>query len=128
MNYPYINTNSKLMSQQLDHHKKNMFDLCQKHHLYLVQVETVDGQTFEGIVDEFDEDGVTLLVPSGENERGDGFDDVGFGPGPGYGMGYGYGPGFGSPYGYGYPRRFRRFRRYRYPFFNLNRIFFPFFF
>lgn len=122
--YGGYNSNPKLYDQ----HKQNLFNMCQKHHLYLIQVETTDGQLFEGIVDEFDEDGVTLIVPCGEDDRGDGYDDYGYGPGPAPGVGYGFGPGFGSPYGYGYPRRFRRFRRFRYPFFNLNRIFFPFFF
>ncbi|RPF53870.1 hypothetical protein [Aquisalibacillus elongatus] len=112
------------MQMKPDMHKQNMFDMCQRHHLYLVQAETVDGQLFEGIVDEYDEDGVTLLIPCGDmdDDRGD---DYGYGAGP---YGYGFGQGFGAPYGYGYPRRFRRFRRFRYPFFNLSRIFFPFFY
>ncbi|WP_175615242.1 hypothetical protein [Piscibacillus halophilus] len=120
-NHPNENIAGQANMGNADHHKKSLFDTCHKHHLYLVQTETIDGQMFEGIIDEYDDDGVTLLVPYGDQDRVDGY-----GPGPGYG--YGFGPGFGPQYGYGYPRRFRRFRRFRFPFFNLRRIFFPFFY
>ncbi|MDQ0351437.1 hypothetical protein J2R98_001251 [Alkalibacillus filiformis] len=126
--------------QKMDpkHHMKSMFDTCHKHRMHLVQVQAHDGQVYDGIIDDVGEDGVTLIMPWGDYEDMDhGYDDRmgpggGFGPGygPGYGSGYGpgYGPGYGLGYGHGqYPRRFRRFRRHRFPFSGLSRIFFPFF-
>ncbi|MBU8907583.1 hypothetical protein [Desertibacillus haloalkaliphilus] len=140
-----------------DHHKahnQQMHDTCTHYHLYFVQLQTTDGQTFEGIIEDIDNDGVTMLMPAGEtreaeddiDERqfgvvgvGAGFPGVGVGFGfPGYGFpGYGY-PGFGwfpgygafPGYGgfpwYGYPRRFRRFRRRRFPFYGIGGVF-PFY-
>ncbi|MGM8216687.1 hypothetical protein ACLIA0_14205 [Bacillaceae bacterium W0354] len=121
--------------------KKDMYDMCHKHHLHFVHMHTNDGKLIEGIIDEVDEEGVTLLTPCGDMARGEddreerpfgaGYEYGAFGPGyggfgPGYGYG-GYGPGYGYGYG-GYPRRFRRFRRNRFPFSVLSGLMFPFFF
>ncbi|MFB9973816.1 hypothetical protein FPQ10_04990 [Allobacillus sp. SKP2-8] len=126
------------MPQQMDEnqHKKNMYDHCNKHKLHLMHAQLMDGSMVEGILDEYDEDGVTLIMPCGDemressDERIDGFGSgyAGYGHGGygGYGTGYGYG-GYGGSYGH-YPGRFRRFRRRRYPFTNIFRLFTPFFF
>lgn len=68
--------------------------LCQRYMNYHVIAQTRDGQRLEGIIDGMDDDGVTMLVPEdvdGEERQ--------------------Y-----APEGYG-RRRFRRFRRQRFPFF-----------
>ncbi|PKR77541.1 hypothetical protein CEY16_11205 [Halalkalibacillus sediminis] len=104
-----------------------MYDMCKNNKLHMVTLETNDGKYVEGIVDEYDKEGVTLIMPSGDMENqervwfGGGFGGPGYGPG--------FGPGYGAGFGYGrYPRRFRRFRRQRFPFFGLRRFFFPFFY
>lgn len=109
--------------------QQNMQDLCKKHQLYLMQFETMDGQVFPGIVDHVDDDGVDILVPDGDN-----FDDNDYDNNwdrqysPWFSGSYGFMPYGYSPYWHGYPRRFRRFRRRRFPFRVFRRIFFPFFY
>ncbi len=120
-------------------HTKHLHDLCKRYHNHLMQIETTDGQVYDGIIDSVDGDGVTILIAVGDMEREDESQDeqnqrqFGYGPGyGGYGPGFGgYGPGFGGygpGFGYGFPRRFRRFRRFHFPFFGLRRLFFPFFY
>ncbi|WP_411954243.1 hypothetical protein ACKXGF_13650 [Alkalibacillus sp. S2W] len=105
--------------------EEDFHHLCRQNQMHFVHLETQDGQLFDGIIDDVDGQSVTLIMPWGDMEQ-DRFDD---GYGGGYGQGYG-GPGYGQGYGGPgrYPRRFRRFRRYRFPFRFLNRIFFPFFY
>ncbi|WP_200411274.1 hypothetical protein [Virgibacillus salexigens] len=93
-------------------HKKQMYETCKNYYLYFVQIQTMDGQTYEGIIEDVDKDSVTLLMPYGDMEREEEIERQ-------YGFGYG---------GFGYPRRFRRFRRFRFPFFGLSRLFFPYFY
>lgn len=79
--------------------------LGQKYMNYHVIAQTNDGRQFEGIIDGMDADGVTMLVPEevdGEEREID--------------------PSR-QPFGYG-RRRFRRFRRQRFPFLFFA---FPFF-
>ncbi|MDQ0158226.1 hypothetical protein [Alkalibacillus salilacus] len=109
--------------------EEDFHHLCRQHQMHFVHLETQDGQMFDGIIDDVDDQSVTLIMPWGDMEQ-DRFDDgYGGGYGQGYGPGYG-GPGYGQGYGGPgrYPRRFRRFRRHRFPFRFLNRIFFPFFY
>ncbi|WP_245680513.1 hypothetical protein [Bacillus marinisedimentorum] len=108
---------------------EQMHDFCSTYKDHYVQMETSEGQQAEGIIYKVDRQHVYLMVPVGDmgddREAGYGYGLGGYGF-PGYGFpGYGF-PGYG--FGYGYPRRFRRFRRYRYPFFGIRRFFFPFFF
>ncbi|RXI96273.1 hypothetical protein DS745_21300 [Anaerobacillus alkaliphilus] len=79
--------------------------LCHKYLNYHCSFTIADGSTFDGIIENVGQDGVTVLVGEDvmdepeqrENER----------------QYYGY----GYDYGYGRPRRrFRRFRRQVYPF------------
>lgn len=100
-------------------HQQNIHDLCKKYQHYLVQFETTDGQVYDGIIDSVDHDGVNLLIPVGDMEREEQNENE-------RQFGYGGFPQYG--YGYGFPRRFRRFRRFRFPFFGLRRLFFPFFY
>ncbi len=132
------------MPKQMDEkqHKKYMYDHCNKHKLHFMHAQLKDGSMVEGILDEYDEDGVTLIIPCGDEMRGSAeepFDATrqnyghggygGYGPGYGHGGYGGYGPGYGhGGYGGYYPRRFRRFRRRRYPFINIFRLFTPFFY
>lgn len=134
-------------------HQNQMHDMCKNYHLHFVQIQMADGHMHDGIIEEVDQEGVTLLIPHEDMQHRDeegeqhpyGFEDsrgpYGYGPGggpgfapPGYGPGPGPGfgpPGYGPP-GYGprprYPRRFRRFRRHRFPFAGLGRLFFPLFY
>jgi hypothetical protein len=88
-------------------------DLCKKYHLHLVRLEGTDGNIYEGIIEDVNEDSVDMLIPVGDVE-----DD------PDYGMRQYFGQmGYG-----GYPRRFRRFRRRRFPFFIFRRLLFPHFY
>ena len=111
---------------------KNMQELCKKHIMHLLQFETMDGHVFPGIVENVDDDGVDVLVPDGDNYDDNDYDynyDNNY-----QHRQYWYGGGFGFyPYGFppfwqGYPFRFRRFRRRRFPFRILRRIFFPYFY
>ena len=94
--------------------------ICGRYKNYYVIAFLADGSQMEGIIDDVDEDGMTLLVPEviDENELD-------------YEMDRLYG-GFGGYGGYGgYRRRFRRFRRRRFPYFQFVFPFvipFPFYF
>ncbi|MET3682831.1 hypothetical protein ABID56_000921 [Alkalibacillus flavidus] len=119
------------MNSNMKPNNEQMHDFCRDHHMHFVHLETGDGQLFDGIIDDVDHDGVILILPWGEmgnmqDERNN--PNYGYGPGSGYGYGPGYPgqPGYGSPGRY--PRRFRRFRRQRFPFRLINRILFPFFY
>ncbi|WP_208590116.1 hypothetical protein [Gracilibacillus suaedae] len=98
--------------QQMDYHhyQKQMYEMCKNYQLYFMQFQTTEGETFEGIIEELDDDGVIILIPVGDTERGDEAERQ-------YGFGYGY-----------FPRRFRRFRRRRLPFFLLRSLFFPYYY
>ncbi|MCC3356989.1 hypothetical protein [Bacillus sp. REN16] len=85
------------------HNLKNYYVIGQMH----------DGSQMEGIIEDMDDEGVTMLVPE-EVEEAE------MGPERQFG---GY-AGFGGYGGYG-RRRFRRFRRRRFPY---NFFVFPFFF
>ncbi len=95
-------------------HKQHMLEMCRQCQHHFVQLEGTDGNMYEGIIDGTDDDHVEVLVPAGEE-----MDDY---------RQYPYWGGYPYSYGFGYPRRFRRFRRHRLPFFGLRRIFFPFFY
>ncbi|MEF3302965.1 hypothetical protein [Paenibacillus sp. GYB003] len=77
---------------------------CHKYMNYHVIAHGNDGSQFEGIIDGMDEEGVTMLVPEDVDGEEREFDPR-------------------QPFGYG-RRRFRRFRRRRFPFFFFA---FPFF-
>lgn len=115
MNPHHEKSNNKEMNMQSrEHtsHSKQMYETCKKFHLYFVQIQTTEGQLYDGIIEDVDNEGVAMLVPSGDIEQGEGMERQ---------FGYGYG-------GYGFPRRFRRFRRVRFPFFQLHRLFFPYYY
>ena len=79
-------------------HRNQILELCKRYHYHFVQIESTDGNVYEGIIDGTEDDHINLLVPSGDIENDDNRLYL-------YG-GYRYGGGY--PYGYGYPRRFRR--------------------
>lgn len=119
------------MMDQPDY-QKQVHDQCKNSMLQFVMIEMNDGNTYDGIIEDVDDDYVVLLIPEGDkdwsyrkdSDQNDEDRQFGFGGFSGYGYGgYGY-PG----YGYGVPRRFRRFRRYRFPFFGIRRLLYPFFF
>lgn len=99
------------------HH--DIIDKCQQYMNYHVIAHMNDGTQHEGIIQDMDENGVTMLVP----EEVDGMDrQFGFGGFGGYDGYDGYG-GYGG-YGGGYGRRrYRRYRRRRFPF---SALAFPF--
>ncbi|WP_152656595.1 hypothetical protein [Oceanobacillus sp. CFH 90083] len=112
--YPERPYNQEMNMQSMEHnpHAKQMYDTCKKFHLYFVQIQTTEGQMYDGIIEDVDNEGVTMLIPDGDMERGEGMERQ---------FGFGYG-------GYGFPRRFRRFRRFRFPFFLLSSLFFPYYY
>lgn len=117
---------------QEGNNNKEMLELCKQYHYHLMHFETTDGHLIEGIIENMDEEQVHLLVPSGEMEVQEARQFASYGGAGGYAQPFGYGPSYGGvPYGgypYGYPRRFRRFRRYRLPYYLLGRLFFPYFY
>lgn len=124
--------------QQNEQHVKDMHNMCSQYHLYFIQIQMMDGSMHEGIIEEFDQEGVNLLMPEDDDgqipyegqQAPQGHFGYGYGGSyggyPGYGGGYGGGYGYGP--GYGVPRRFRRFRRRRFPFFGIRSLLLPFFF
>jgi hypothetical protein len=84
---------------------RNIMNTCQRYMNYHVVGQMSDGTQMNGIIQDMDDEGVTMLVPE---DVDDDSDDMRYG---------GYG-------GYG-RRRFRRFRRRRFPY---NVFVFPFFF
>lgn len=78
--------------------------LCQRYMNYHVIAQTRDGQRFEGIIDGMDDTGVTMLVPEDIDDEGRENDNSNR-----------------QPYG---GRRFRRFHRRHFPFYQ---FLFPFF-
>ncbi|WP_255259822.1 hypothetical protein [Lentibacillus sp. CBA3610] len=127
MVYNYQNSYPQTQDYQSSHmpsddknmgHQHHMYDMCKRYKYHLIQCEGTDDQMYDGIIDDVADDAVYLLVPVGDMDSdylGDMTRQFG------YGYNYGYG-------GYGYPRRFRRFRRRRFPFFFLRRLFFPYFY
>ncbi|MFC2949876.1 hypothetical protein [Virgibacillus sediminis] len=105
-------------------HQQQLYDFCRRYQHHLVRGEGTDGRTYDGIIESMDNENVYMLMPDGDNDWDD-YDDMDrqFYGYPEYDYGYpGYDYGFPS---YGYPRRFRRFRRRRFPFFFFRRFFFP---
>lgn len=84
---------------------RNIHNVCRKYRDYYVIGQMSDGSQVEGILEDADEEGVTMLVPEEVDEKE-------LEPDRQFGV---YG-GFDG-YGYGRPRRrrFRRFRRRRFP-------------
>ncbi|WP_416151193.1 hypothetical protein ACM26V_09575 [Salipaludibacillus sp. HK11] len=124
-----------------EQHLKDMHDACTQYHLHFIQIQMIDGSIHDGIIEDSDNEGVTLLMPEDDDAQQPYNEQQGYQMNnqPGH-FGYGYGgsgypaPGFGPGYGPGYgigrpriPRRFRRFRRRRYPFYGINTLLFPFF-
>ncbi|UTR15301.1 hypothetical protein MM221_01510 [Salipaludibacillus sp. LMS25] len=105
-------------------HEQDMKEMCHHYHLFFVQIQMMDGSLHEGIIEDADNEGVTLLMPFEQDPHHDASRQFGTGVG-GFGTfspyGFGYGPGYGVPW------RFRRFRRRRFPFYGIGGFYFPFF-
>lgn len=101
---------------QPDYDYRDAKSACQKFMNYYVIGQMADGSQVEGIVEDMDDEGITMMVPETvePEEVGESRQFGGYGSFGGYG---GYG-------GYG-RRRFRRFRRRRFPFYAFV---FPFIF
>ncbi|MFD1019187.1 hypothetical protein [Thalassobacillus hwangdonensis] len=100
------------MNQMQNASNKDKYDHCKKHMNYYMIIVMNDGQQYEGIIDDVDSEGVTMLEPMGDQEDNDREDERIY--------------GWGYP-GWGYPRRFRRFYRRRFPFYGIGGFYFPFF-
>ena len=88
---------------------RNIEDVCRKYRNFYVVGQMSDGTQMEGILEDYDDEGITMMVPEDVDEAEvEGMREFGV-----------YG---GFPYG---RRRFRRFRRRRFPRFVFV---FPFFF
>ncbi|ELC8441117.1 hypothetical protein QYB59_000112 [Clostridium perfringens] len=85
---------------------QSLYDECKNCISYHIVMEMKDGTTFDGIIDEVDTDNVTVLV--GEDVIMDDPEDP---------MGRQRPPMGGRP-----RRRFRRFRRRKFPIRNINRF------
>ncbi|PLR79901.1 hypothetical protein CVD25_13215 [Bacillus canaveralius] len=84
---------------ETDQDVRNVKSKCERYTSYHVIGHLTDGSRVEGIIEDTDNEGVTMLVPEEVDESTDDYRQFG-----GYG---GYG---------GYRRRFRRFRRRRFPY------------
>lgn len=94
-------------------HGHDIKDICHRLRNYYVIGQMSDGSQMQGIIEDMDDDGITMLVPEDVDDFE--MDDRQFVYG-----------GFGGYGGYG-RRRFRRFRRRRFPFsFFVFPFFFPF--
>ena len=102
--------NSNNNNYQESTERNDVLSKCRQYQMYHVIAHGSDGSQFDGIIESFDNEGVTMLVPEDVTDDYDrqfgGFGGGGFGGG-----------GFGRP-------RFRRFHRRRFPF---SFFFFPFF-
>ncbi|WP_374724140.1 hypothetical protein [Calidifontibacillus erzurumensis] len=136
--YQYYQMPYGMPQQQHQHDWK---DFCRRYMHHLVQMQTTDGQMLEGIIDGSDDENVYMLVPDGDGmDRGVYYDetveeeenqdlDLSYRYGGGWQGWYGGNPWYGGYPWFGYyPRRFRRFRRRRFPFFSIGGFYFPFFF
>lgn len=121
MNMPY-GSHMQHEGMDQDSRKNQMKDFCKRYHHHYIQIEGTDGNVYDGIIDGSDKDNMYVLVPSGEMDDDDNMNRQ-FYPYGGYG-GYDY----DYDYHRRFPRRFRRFRRHRFPFFFIRRLFFPFFY
>ncbi|WP_235848393.1 hypothetical protein [Litchfieldia alkalitelluris] len=106
-----MNTYYQMDPQDQRNHMKN---LCKSYMNYHVIGQLSDGSQFEGIIDSMDEDSVTMLVPEEVEEQ--------------QMTRYGYNGYDDDDY---YPprrRRYRRYRRSRYPYANLlGLLLYPYF-
>ncbi|MDQ0220222.1 hypothetical protein ELQ35_11390 [Peribacillus cavernae] len=112
MNNPYIGPEG-FQAPYRDQENQDFRDVkikIRQHINYHVIGHMSDGSKVDGIIEDMDDDGVTMLV--GEDMYAD--TDEGMRQFGGYGGGYGG----------GYRRRYRRYRRRRYPY---NYFVFPFF-
>jgi len=88
--------------------KKSLEDECKRCLYYHAILTMMDGTTFDGIIEEVDGDQITVLVGEDvmEADNAEQMDEM-----------------RRPPYGYGRPRRrFRRFRRRRYPLGGLSKL------
>jgi hypothetical protein len=101
----YMSENNQHQLRQLENEGfRDIKGICKKYKRYHVIAYLQDGSMMDGIIEDMDDDSVTMLVPEDVEEDDRQFDYGGYG---GYGR-----------------RRFRRFRRRRFPF---NFFLFPFF-
>jgi hypothetical protein len=91
--------------------ERNMQDQCKKHIGSHMLLETTDGQTIDGIIESTDDQGVTMMVAEEMNAQEREFISPG---------------GFDGDDDYDDRRRprFRRFRRRRFPFPFIRRLFY----
>ncbi|MGJ7921066.1 hypothetical protein [Neobacillus sp. LXY-4] len=116
--YPVHNPDQQLSADQ---DFRDVKSACQRYMNYYVVGQMADGSQVEGIVEDMDDQNVTMLVPE-MVEDGDDSRQFGLDPYGGFDGGYGGYGGYGGGYG---RRRFRRFRRRRFPY---NIFVYPFIF
>ena len=85
---------------------RDIMSKCSQYMNYHVIGHLSDGTNIDGIIEDMDDDGVTMLMPEEVDDDTDGRQYGGYGG-----------------YGGGYRRRFRRFRRRRFPY---SAFIFPF--
>ena len=66
---PYFGPQTGGLTQEMPIH--DMHDFCRKHHMHYVHIHTKKGELLDGIIDEIDNDGVTLIIPIGDMDRED---------------------------------------------------------
>ncbi|MFD2680395.1 hypothetical protein [Bacillus seohaeanensis] len=106
----YYNENNQMYPEnhlQFDYDWRNVKHLCHKYRNYYVIGQMQDGTQIEGIIEDMNDDAVTMLIPEMVEE--DAFDNRQYIVGA-------------VPAG-GYRRQYRRYRRRRFPY---HRFVFPF--
>ena len=101
----YNNVHGNQQWFRQNHDVRNVQSACSKYMNYHVVGQMQDGSQVEGIVEDMDDQGVTMLVPEIVEEPETDENRI-YG-----GFGVGYGGGYGVP-----RRRYRRYRRRRYPY------------
>jgi len=123
MRMPYGGMTQIPQGMQQHDYEAEIENFCERHHNHYVVVETDDGRVYDGIIEGAEDGEMVLLTPAGDlNDEADGTRQYWFG-------GY-YGVPFSVYGGFGVaiPFRFRRFYRYRFPYYRIRRFFFPYFY
>lgn len=122
-NQPAHFSRNQMMPQHKEmtkHHVEEMKEFCRQNRYGYVILEMDDGQYYDGVMMDIDQEHIHLLIPIGDEQQTSYQEDY-----DNYNNNrqFGYGPYFGRV-----PFRFRRFHPFLFPFLGIRRFFFPFFY